>query len=74
MIVCSNCETAQFLQITASRVRFQNGRALNEVTESYECTMCGATGRLDMWEEDNTRRTTVTGDIEETDDKPEVNP
>ena len=72
MIRCANCESPQYLQITASRVRFSSGEVVEEVTETYECTMCSATGKLDIWEEDGTRRTRITGDIEETDDRPEV--
>ena len=74
MIQCANCSSNQFLQITASRVRFSAGEAIDEVTEAYECSLCGATGKLDIWEEDGTRRTRITGDIEETDDRPEVSP
>ena len=44
MIECGNCETAQFLQITRSRVTFRDGQTINELSETYECTLCGATG------------------------------
>jgi len=41
MITCTNCETAQFLQITQSRVYFEDGEMINEISETYECTLCG---------------------------------
>ena len=72
MITCKNCETAQFLQIVKSRVYFEDGIYPEEIKEVFECTMCNAEGKLEVWEENGTRRTRITGDIEETDDRPEV--
>ena len=72
MIQCGNCETAQSLQITQSRIYTENMESIEELSESFECTMCGNTGRLEVWVESGTWRTSITGDIEETDDRPEV--
>lgn len=68
MIECTNCETAQFLQITQSRVYFQDGEMINEITEKYECTLCGGTGRY-TYEEDG-ERAAVSGDVQVTKERP----
>lgn len=73
MIQCPDCGP-QFVQITKSRVYFENGSTINEVSERFECTLCGNTGELEIWEEGNTRRTSITGEIEATDDEPRVSP
>jgi len=77
MIVCSNCESAQMLQITQSRVYFGDGQEVTELSESYECTMCGAEGRYKYEKSDErgvTAEVTITGDVEQTDEEPRVSP
>ncbi|WP_255193955.1 hypothetical protein [Natronobeatus ordinarius] len=68
MIECTNCETPQFLQITRSRVYFEDGEMINEITETYECTLCGGTGTYTFHGDDD--ETSVTGDIEVTRERP----
>ncbi|AHF99896.1 hypothetical protein HALLA_14955 [Halostagnicola larsenii XH-48] len=68
MITCTNCETAQFLQITQSRVYFEDGEMINEITEHYECTLCEATGQY-IYDEDHDEAS-VTGDVELTRERP----
>ena len=68
MIECKNCETAQFLQITQSRVYFEDGEMINEITEKYECTLCEGEGQY-IYEQDGDRAT-VTGDVEVTQERP----
>lgn len=68
MIECTNCETAQFLQITQSRVYFVDGELINEISERYECTLCEGTGRY-TYEEDR-EHSTVTGDVRVTNEPP----
>ena len=66
MIECTNCETAQFLQITQSRVYFEDGEMLNEITEKYECTLCEGTGQY-VYSQDEAD---VRGDITVTTERP----
>lgn len=66
MIECTNCETAQFLQITQSRVYFEDGEMINEITERYECTLCSSTGTY-SYSDDEER---VSGDVEVTTERP----
>ena len=68
MIECTNCETPQFLQITQSRVYFEDGELINEITETYECTLCGGTGTYTYREDDE--EVNVTGDVEVTRERP----
>ena len=68
MITCANCGTAQFLQITRSRVYFADGEEMNEITERYECTLCEGVGTYTYDDDDD--RTRVTGDVELTTEKP----
>ncbi len=68
MIECTNCETAQFLQITQSRVYFEDGELIQEITEQYECTLCESTGMYTYTEDE--AETTVTGDIRATKELP----
>ncbi|MFB1066608.1 hypothetical protein CP556_18315 [Natrinema sp. CBA1119] len=68
MITCTNCETAQFLQITQSRVYFEDGEMINEISETYECTLCGATGQYVY--DDDSEEETVTGEVEHTTERP----
>lgn len=68
MITCANCDTPQFLQITQSRVYFEDGEMINEISESYECTLCGATGRY-VYDEDDDEET-VIGDVTLTKERP----
>lgn len=68
MITCTNCETAQFLQITQSRVYFEDGEMINEITEKYQCTLCGGTGMYTYTE--NEEQTSVSGDVEVTKERP----
>ncbi|OIB59245.1 hypothetical protein [Natrialba sp. SSL1] len=68
MITCTNCETPQFLQITQSRVYFEDGEVINELSESYECTLCGSTGQY-VYDEDRDEET-VSGDVELTTERP----
>ncbi|WP_408958183.1 hypothetical protein [Natrinema sp. 74] len=68
MITCTNCETAQFLQITQSRVYFEDGEMINEISETYECTLCGATGKY-IYDDDSDEET-VTGEVEHTTERP----
>jgi len=74
MIVCSNCSSGQFVQITRSRVYFKDGKRPTEISEEYECQLCDSTGKLEIWEEDGVQRTSITGDVEQTDDQPRVSP
>lgn len=67
MIECANCETAQFLQITRSRVYFEDGEMINEITERYECTLCESTGMYTYTGEEEER---VSGDVEVTTERP----
>ena len=67
MIECTNCETAQFLQITKSRVYFEDGEMINEITERYECTLCEGTGTYVLNDEDDVE---VTGEVEVTTERP----
>lgn len=46
MLVCENCETAQFLQITSSRLYHEDETAL-EITENVCCTVCDLTGTVE---------------------------
>ncbi|MCU4924375.1 hypothetical protein OB905_00040 [Halobacteria archaeon AArc-dxtr1] len=68
MITCTNCETPQFLQITQSRVYFEDGEMINEISEHYECTLCGGTGQYDYDDERNAGN--VTGEVELTKERP----
>ncbi|WP_254764554.1 hypothetical protein [Natrinema marinum] len=68
MITCTNCETAQFLQITQSRVYFEDGEMINEISETYECTLCGATGKY-IYDDDSDEES-VTGEVEHTTERP----
>ncbi|WP_290814046.1 hypothetical protein [Halovivax sp.] len=67
MIECTNCETAQFLQITKSRVYFEDGEMINEITERYECTLCEGTGTYALTEEDEVE---VSGEVQVTTERP----
>lgn len=67
MIVCTNCNTAQFLQITSSTAYFDHGETIHEVSENYECTLCKATGEY-KWTENEGH--TVDGDVEIKDEEP----
>ena len=67
MIECTNCETAQFLQITRSRVYFAEGELINELTERYQCTLCGGTGSYTYSEDDEQ----VAGEVEVTTERPQ---
>ncbi|MDZ7730191.1 MAG: hypothetical protein U5K37_03420 [Natrialbaceae archaeon] len=68
MITCSNCGTPQFLQITKSRIYFEDGSMLHEISEQYQCTLCNGVGRYTYDEaRDNT---VVTGDVELTTARP----
>lgn len=67
MIECTNCETAQFLQITQSRVYFEDGEMINEITERYECTLCESTG---MYSYSDGDEDSVSGDVEVTTERP----
>ncbi len=68
MIECANCETAQFLQITKSRVYFERGELINEITERYECTLCGGVGIYTY--DDDGGEETVRGDVDVTKERP----
>ena len=68
MIECDNCETAQFLQITQSRVYFEDGEMINEITERYECTLCGSTGTYSFSGDEE--ETAVDGGVTLTTDRP----
>ncbi len=71
MIQCANCESAQTLQITQSRVRFEDGE-ITEISEVYCCTLCGAEGSYIY---DKAKKTEmVRGDVEQTDEEPRVSP
>lgn len=70
MIECTNCKTAQFLQITRSRVYFEDGELINEITELYECTLCEGTGSYTYSEDESNPKTEVTGDVEVTRERP----
>jgi len=67
MIECTNCKTAQFLQITRSRVYFEDGEVINEISERYECTLCNATGTYARKDGDDV---TVTGEVTVTTERP----
>ncbi|MCU4750722.1 hypothetical protein OB919_01800 [Halobacteria archaeon AArc-curdl1] len=68
MIECSNCETAQFLQITQSRVYFADGELINEIMETYQCTLCDSTGKYIY--SNGSEKPRVDGDIEVTTERP----
>ncbi|MFP8955883.1 hypothetical protein ACLI4Y_04080 [Natrialbaceae archaeon A-CW3] len=68
MIECTNCDTAQFLQITQSRVYFEDGELINEIMETYECTLCESTGRYTYSE--NGADPIVDGDVTVTSERP----
>ncbi len=68
MIECTNCETAQFLQITQSRVYFEDGELINEIMERYQCTLCDSTGQYSDGGE--TTEPAVDGDIRLTAERP----
>jgi hypothetical protein len=68
MITCANCDTPQFLQIVQSRVYFEDGEMINEISESYECTLCRGTGQY-VYDEDHDEER-VTGDVELTTERP----
>ncbi len=44
MIICSECETPQFLQIEESTIRFEAGEP-GSIHEKYRCTNCDGVGR-----------------------------
>lgn len=69
MIECKNCGTAQFLQITRSRVYFEDGEVINELSETYECTLCEGTGTYNYAEGDESSAT-VSGDVQVTKKRP----
>lgn len=66
MMMCANCESPQFLNITKSRIYFDSANRLagvqdpKEVQERYECTLCGATGQ---WYRAADGEESVTGDV-----------
>jgi hypothetical protein len=66
MMMCENCETPQFLQITKSRLYYDSVNRLTgaddptEVHERYECTFCGATGQ---WYRSADGEQSITGDV-----------
>lgn len=66
MIECTNCGTPQFLQITQSRVYFEEGEMINELTERYECTLCEGTGMYSYADDEET----ISGDVEVTTERP----
>ncbi|WP_207587692.1 hypothetical protein [Halomontanus rarus] len=68
MIECTKCETPQFLQITQSRVYFEDGEMINEISETYECTLCGGTGMYTYTEDED--GTAVSGDVQLTKERP----
>ncbi len=68
MIECTNCETAQFLQITKSRVYFQDGEMIREISERYECTLCDGTGTYTYTEDED--GASVSGDVQVTKERP----
>lgn len=47
MIVCDQCKSAQFLQISRSVIRFDDSGSLVYFVEEYSCTFCGAEGNVD---------------------------
>lgn len=69
MIECDNCATAQFLQITQSRVYFEDGEMINEITEKYECTLCDGTGMYTYTDEEKDEAA-VSGDVTLTKERP----
>ncbi|MDG5761184.1 hypothetical protein QA600_17785 [Natronococcus sp. A-GB1] len=68
MISCANCETPQFLQIVQSRVYFEDGEMINEISENYECTLCGGSGQY-VYDEDRDEET-VSGEVKLTTERP----
>ncbi|MFC7215025.1 hypothetical protein ACFQMM_19865 [Saliphagus sp. GCM10025308] len=68
MIECTNCETAQFLQITQSRVFFEDGELINEIMETYQCTLCDSTGQYTYSED--AEDPIVDGSIQVTGERP----
>ena len=75
MIVCSECESPQYLNITKSRLYYDgDSEDLTEVDEWFECLHCGSTGKYEYREEDGVGQTTISGDIEESDDQPQMFP
>lgn len=67
MIECENCRTPQFLQITQSRIYFEDGELVNEITERYECTLCEGTG---MYSFRDGAENQVSGEVTLTTERP----
>lgn len=68
MLQCDNCETAQFLQISKSRIYFEDEDRVSEISEEYECTLCGGEGAYVYDDERDEKE--VTGDISRTAERP----
>lgn len=67
MIVCSHCQTSQFLQITESTMKCRNG-GVRTLEEYYHCTQCDGTGTYWFFLE----KECVSGAVELTDERPQM--
>ena len=70
-VICSACQTDQFLQIVESRIYFEDAEdsgSLREVYERYECTMCNRKGEFSF--EDS--QPSISGDVSILDERPRV--
>ncbi len=65
MIVCSACESAQFLQIEESTIRFEAAEP-RSIHEKYRCTNCDSEGRYWYLSGEEC----VMGTVELTDERP----
>lgn len=66
MIECAVCDSPQFLQITQSRIKYDESE-VSEVDEQYECVACGATGRHVTRSYGKSK---TLGDVRDTDEQP----
>jgi len=67
VIVCSHCESSQFLHITESTIEFDDGE-MRTLEESYHCTNCDGTGIYWYF----FQRECVSGSVELTDERPRM--
>jgi len=74
VIECKVCGSGQFLQISRSKMLAENGERVTEIEEEYHCTLCDSEGQLTIWNEDGLKRSSIVGEIEETDEEPRVSP
>lgn len=61
-----------FRENAGKTMEVEIGGELDELNEVFSCTMCNSTGELKAWTENGERRTSIRGDIEETEERPKV--